>query len=95
MAQYIYTVAPTRMVGDITFGGGKKGGGGAAQQEADPEEMGMPFQTHFVGIAALLMMVVSLIYAFFFLKYDELPHASGSNRKPDTCENHRFRPRPI
>ena len=44
MAQYIYTVYPTKMVGDITFGGGKKGGGGAAQQEADPEEMGMPFQ---------------------------------------------------
>nr|WP_276281378.1 plastocyanin/azurin family copper-binding protein [Halorussus sp. DT72] len=68
------------MVGTITVqeGGGGGGGGGAA--EADPEHMGVPFQAHFVGLATLLMMVVSLIYTFFLLKYGESPHASGSNR---------------
>jgi hypothetical protein len=42
--------------------------------------MGVPFQAHFVGLATLLMMVVSLIYTFFLLKYGESPHTSGSNR---------------
>ncbi|WP_135826665.1 plastocyanin/azurin family copper-binding protein [Halorussus ruber] len=69
------------MVGTITVqeGGASTGGGGGAK-EADPEHMGVPFQAHYVGLATLLMIVVSLIYTFFTLKYGESPHASGSNR---------------
>nr|WP_321111164.1 plastocyanin/azurin family copper-binding protein [Halorussus salinisoli] len=69
------------MVGTITVQeGGGGGGGGGGEAEADPEHMGVPFQAHFVGLATLLMMAVSLIYTFFLLKYGESPHASGSNR---------------
>jgi plastocyanin len=67
------------MTGTLQVGGGGGGGGGAAE-EADPEEMGVPFQAHYVGIATILMMVVSLIYTFFFLKYGESAHTSGGNR---------------
>ncbi|NHN58248.1 MULTISPECIES: plastocyanin/azurin family copper-binding protein [Halorussus] len=68
------------MTGTITVqeGGASTGGGGGG--EADPEHMGVPFQAHFVGLATLLMIAVSLIYTFFLLKYGESPHASGSNR---------------
>ncbi|QSG06604.1 Plastocyanin [Halapricum desulfuricans] len=48
--------------------------GGGAQS---PEEMGVPFQPHFVGIATLLMMGMTFIYTFFFLKYGESAHTSG------------------
>ena len=70
------------MVGTINVkeGGGGGSGGGAGAVEEDPEHMGVPFQAHFVGLATLLMMVVSVIYTFFLLKYGESPHASGSNR---------------
>ncbi|WP_227376113.1 plastocyanin/azurin family copper-binding protein [Haladaptatus halobius] len=67
------------MTGTLQVGGGGGGGGGAAE-EADPEEMGVPFQAHYVGIATILMMVVSIIYTFFFLKYGESAHTSGGNR---------------
>jgi plastocyanin len=81
--EYEYFCQPHKtagMVGTITVqeGGAETGGGGGG--EADPEHMGVPFQAHFVGLATLLMMVVSLIYTFFLLKYGESPHASGSNR---------------
>ena len=46
-----------------------------------PEEMGVPFQAHFVGIATILMMIVSLVYAFFVLKYGESQHASAPNKE--------------
>ncbi|MFC4549292.1 MULTISPECIES: plastocyanin/azurin family copper-binding protein [Halorussus] len=67
------------MTGTITVqqGGASSGGGGHA--EANPEHMGVPFQAHFVGIATLLMMVVSLVYTFFLLKYGESPHAKGGS----------------
>ncbi|MFC4449699.1 plastocyanin/azurin family copper-binding protein [Halorussus aquaticus] len=69
------------MVGTITVQeGGGGGGGGGGQAEANPEHMGVPFQAHFVGLATLLMMAVSLVYTFFLLKYGESPHASGGNR---------------
>jgi len=45
--------------------------------ELSPHEMGVPFQAHFVGIATVLMMVVSVVYTFFVLKYGESPHASA------------------
>jgi halocyanin-like protein len=46
---------------------------------ANPEHMGVPFQAHYVGIATVLMMIVSLIFTFFLLKYGETPHAKGGN----------------
>jgi hypothetical protein len=66
------------MTGTLTVTTDTGGGGGAAEQ--DPEHMGVPFQAHFVGLATVLMMVVSVIYTFFVLKYGESPHTSGSNR---------------
>ena len=62
----------------INEAGQAPGGGGA--EEADPEHMGVPFQAHFVGIATVIMMIVSLIYTFFFVKYGESAHSSSPNR---------------
>jgi halocyanin-like protein len=68
------------MVGTIVVQeGGASSGGGGGEEEVDPEEMGVPFQAHFVGIATILMMVVSLIYTFFAVKYGESPNAKGGN----------------
>jgi len=61
-----------------TTGGGDGGGEGGG--EVDPEHMGVPIQAHFVGIATLLMIFVSLVFTFFLLKYGESPHASGGNQ---------------
>ena len=63
------------MVGTITVqeGGASAAGGGST--EVDPEEIGVPLQAHFVGIATVLMMVVSLAYTFFVVKYGESPNA--------------------
>ncbi|WP_458206541.1 plastocyanin/azurin family copper-binding protein [Haladaptatus sp. NG-SE-30] len=80
--KYEYYCAPHKsagMTGTIQVGSSGGGGGGAAE-EADPEEMGVPFQAHYVGIATILMMIVSLIYTFFFLKYGESANTSGGNR---------------
>ena len=68
---------PAGMAGSITVQEGGASGGG--EEQADPEEMGVPFQAHFVGIATILMMVVSLIYTFFTVKYGESPNAKGGN----------------
>jgi len=68
------------MVGAIAVGGDVEtetvGGGGG---EVDPEHMGVPFHPHYVGIATIVMMVVSLLFTFFQLKYGESAHASGGN----------------
>jgi plastocyanin len=69
--------ASAGMEGVITVGSGSGGGGG--EEEVDPEEMGVPFQAHYVGIATILMMIVSLGYSFFLLKYGESPNAKGGN----------------
>jgi halocyanin-like protein len=68
------------MVGTVVVQeGGASSGGGGGEEQVDPEEMGVPFQAHFVGIATILMMVVSLIYTFFTVKYGESPNAKGGN----------------
>jgi halocyanin-like protein len=54
-------------------------GGGDSGPNTDPEHMGIPFQAHFVGIATMLMMIVTLVFTFFLLKYGESPHAKGGN----------------
>lgn len=72
------------MVGEITVEEGAPAPGADAGagvvEEADPEEMGVPFQAHFVGIATILAIVISLVFTFFLLKYGESPH-SGYPRK--------------
>ncbi|MEM4779959.1 MAG: halocyanin domain-containing protein [Halalkalicoccus sp.] len=45
----------------------------------DPTEMGVQIQEHYVGIGAILMISVSLVFTFFVLKYGESPHAKGGN----------------
>ncbi|ADJ15608.1 halocyanin domain-containing protein [Halalkalicoccus jeotgali] len=59
--------------------------GGVETQEVqsgvitDPEELGIKVQEHYVGIGAVLMISVSLVFTFFVLKYGESPHAKGGN----------------
>ena len=52
------------------------GGGGGP---VDPKHMGVPIQAHYVGLATILMIVVSTIFTFFLLKYGESPHTKGGN----------------
>jgi plastocyanin len=59
----------------VQQGGASSGG----EEEPSPEEMGVPFQAHFVGIATILMMVLSLVYTFFLVKYGESPNAKGGD----------------
>ncbi|MDZ7746232.1 MAG: halocyanin domain-containing protein [Halobacteriales archaeon] len=67
------------MQGAVAVGGDvptvSTGGGG----EADPEHMGVPIQAHYVGIATILAILVSIMFTFFQLKYGESPNASGGN----------------
>ncbi|WP_243700381.1 plastocyanin/azurin family copper-binding protein [Halorussus pelagicus] len=80
---YEYYCQPHRTAGmkaSITVQeGGAQSSGGGGHAEEDPKHMGVPIQAHFVGLGALLMMAVSLVYTFFILKYGESPHASGGN----------------
>jgi len=62
-----------------TTGGGGDGGGGEAPAEVDPEHMGVPFQAHFVGMATLLAILMSLLFTFYTLKYGESAHTKGGN----------------
>jgi halocyanin-like protein len=45
----------------------------------DPTEMGVQIQEHYVGVGAILMITVSLIFTFFVLKYGESPNAKGGD----------------
>jgi hypothetical protein len=69
------------MLGAVVVGSDypKTAASGESGPNTDPLHMGVPFQAHFVGIATILMMVVSLIFTFFLLKYGESPHAKGGN----------------
>jgi hypothetical protein len=51
--------------------------GGGAAEEVDPEHMGVPIQAHWVGIATILMIISSLMFTFFLLKYGESAHTKG------------------
>lgn len=51
----------------------------AAAQEVEPHEMGVPIQPHYVGIGAVLMMMSSLVFTFYLLKYGESAHTKGGN----------------
>jgi len=71
------------MVGAVVVGtdyptaGG--GGGGGASTPINPEHMGVPFQAHFVGLATILAIVVSLVFVLFQLKYGESANTKGGN----------------
>ncbi len=69
------------MLGAIAIGDNvpRKSATAAAAEPADPEEMGVPLQPHFVGIATIMMMLSSLIFTFFLLKYGESPNTKGGN----------------
>lgn len=78
MAEYICTIHPSTMKGNVQQSAASSGSGGGEKQQ-NPEEMGVPFQAHFVGIATVLMTVVSLVFTFFTLKYGESLNAKGGN----------------
>jgi len=81
LGEYEYYCAPHRssgMVGTIIVNESGEAPGGAAK-EVDPEHMGVPIQAHFVGIATILAILMSLVFTFFQLKYGESPHAKGGD----------------
>ncbi|MCD2200410.1 plastocyanin/azurin family copper-binding protein [Halobacterium sp. KA-4] len=80
--QYVCTPhAGAGMVGTVVVNESGQEPGGGGEAELDPHHMGVPFQAHFVGIATILMMIVSLVYAFFVLKYGESQNASAPNKE--------------
>jgi plastocyanin len=54
-------------------------GAGGGRRDVDPEHMGVPFQAHYVGLATALMVVASLVFTFYVLKYGESPNFKGGN----------------
>lgn len=74
MAQYICTVHPTTMKGEIKHSATTTKGG-----QIEPHEMGVPLQPHYVGIATVLMMASSLVFTFYLLKYGVSAHTQGGN----------------
>jgi len=83
--EYHYWCVPHKglgMVADIVVNdSGQAPGGGGGQAELDPEEIGVPFQAQYVGIATVFMVVMSLVYTFFTVKYGESRHASAPNKR--------------
>ncbi|WP_435345570.1 plastocyanin/azurin family copper-binding protein [Haloarchaeobius sp. HRN-SO-5] len=70
------------MVGTIVVNEtGQTPGGGEGGGEVDPEEMGVPIQAHWVGIATILAIMSSLMFTFYVLKYGESAHSSSPGRK--------------
>ncbi len=52
-----------------------------AERELDPHEIGVPLQKHFLGIAAMFGIFLTLTFAFYVLKYGESPHTGSPNRR--------------
>lgn len=52
----------------------------AAAADVDIDEVGVPIQKHFVGIATFLAIFISLVFTFYLLKYGESPHSSSPGR---------------
>jgi hypothetical protein len=47
----------------------------------DLHNLGVPILAHWVGVAAIFGIVVSLVFTFYVLKYGESAHSSSPNRK--------------
>jgi len=50
-----------------------------ASTPLDPSHMGAEIHEHFVGVAVILAISVSLVFTFFTLKYGESAHTKGGN----------------
>lgn len=66
------------MKGSITVSEGGESGG---ESELEVAEMGVPLRAHYVGIATITSILVTLVFSFYALKYGESAHASSPNRK--------------
>ena len=51
-------------------------GGGGGEKEL--HDFGVPIQAHWVGSATILMIVVSMVFSFYVLKYGESPHTGNT-----------------
>ena len=79
---YNYYCEPHRaagMLGSVVVGTDYPSVAAGVATEQEPEHMGVPFQPHYVGIATLLAMMMTLVFTFFVLKYGESPHTKGGN----------------
>jgi plastocyanin len=82
MGEYTYNCAPhatSGMVASIIVNESGEAPAASGGEAADPKHMGVPIQAHFVGIATILAIIVSLVFTFFQLKYGESPHAKGGD----------------
>jgi plastocyanin len=83
--EYNYVCTPHASLGMegtvVVNESGQAPSGEGGQAQLSPHDMGVPFQAHFVGIATILMVFVSLVYTFFVLKYGESRHASAPNKE--------------
>lgn len=82
--EYSYVCDPHKSLGMkgkvIVNENGQAPSGGGGPVERSPHEMGVPIQAHYVGIATILMMILSMVYTFFVLKYGESRNASAPNK---------------
>jgi halocyanin-like protein len=79
---YNYYCSPHQtagMLGSVVVGTDYPTAGGGGATPVDPAHMGVPFQAHFVGIATILAILMSLVFTFFLLKYGESAHTKGGN----------------
>ena len=68
------------VVGPLQDGGGGsgsegEGSGGGTGEPKSLHEFGVPIQAHWVGAATILGIIVTIVFAFYVLKYGETPHA--------------------
>lgn len=73
---------PQGMVGAIAVGDDvptERVGGGGGCTEDDLHACGVPIQAHFVGLATILMLVVTMAFTFYLLKHGESPHSKGGD----------------
>tara|TARA_A100001037_G_scaffold273406_1_gene270314 strand:- start:6371 stop:7027 length:657 start_codon:yes stop_codon:yes gene_type:complete len=73
--------APAKSGGASATAMGSGHGEGSHSGGEDPEHMGVAFQAHWVGIATFLGIFASLVFTFFFLKYNETPHSGYPKQK--------------
>ncbi len=86
MGEYAYYCKPHASLGmeatiTVNESGQNPAASGEGGGEVDPHELGVPFQAHFVGIATILAIFMSLVFSFYVLKYGESPNTSSPNRK--------------